>query len=1076
MSSGGPDERAEGLIEGIIQAGESSAAPPGRGSELLTFLFADIRGYTNFTQQRGDEAAARLTDKFATIVRELVGEFDGTVFELRGDEAMCVFASPRQSLRLAVALQQRFVDETVADPGLPMSVGIGVDAGEAVRGKDGYRGGALNLAARLCSQAKAGDVLATGEVTHLARTIDGIRYVVQESVTLKGLSEPVRPVRVLPDDADPAQQMASLIAATVTPARSPAPPLPWLPGPLARLSGRALIAVAVVLVVVVVAVIVSLAQGGGSPNLTALPENSAGVIDPGNGHLVDDVADQSGPGAAAAGFGSVWIANTDAHSVSRISTSTDQVITDVQVQAAPSAVAVGFDSVWVANGGSGTVSRIDPATNSAQTIPVGTLPGGIAVADGSVWVTNTGDGTVSRIDPAAGKVVETIPVGDSPSGISAGRDIWVANSGSNDVSEIAGGGSKYAVVQTIPVGNDPEGIALVGDSVWVTNNLSGTVARFPTNGTSVTGAVQVGGEPTQIAAVDGDVWVASQGGEAVAEIDPATVQVVRTVPVGAIPGGLTADGGRLWETATINPALHRGGTLDLAGQETGPLDPDYQQSALAGWLLNGSYDGLVGFRRTTGAAGTVVVPDLATALPAPTSNGRVYTFQLRSGIRWSNGQPLTAFDVRRGLERVIFSEDLGVVPGPLNQEIVGASDCRATRCEIPGISINAAARTVTITLVRANGGFLTDLASDDDAVPAATPLAQQTTRLIPATGPYQVARYAAGKLVVLTRNRFFHQWSSAAQPAGFPDQIDWRMYPGVSTTPEVKLVAAGHADWSDARTAGPLSALEAQFKNRIYIAPTEATAALILNTRVAPFTDIRVRRALAFAVDRGAVAADWFNPATVTCQLLPPDFPGHRPYCPYTVRPDPSGAWTEPNIVKAQQLVRASGRSNVPVTVWTLPPPAPAIRQVVTALHEIGFRHARLHVSTNPNYFDYINNSTHLVQAAVEAWTPNEPSASQFIGSLLRCTAFNRASPNNVNTAEFCDHSIDRLMDRATRAESSSLAAANELWARADRRIVDAAPWVPLVNPSYVDVVSARVHNYQRNPELGVLFDQMWVH
>ena len=51
--------------------------------------------------------------------------------------------------------------ETIADPTLPLAVGIGLDAGEAVRVGDGYRGGALNLAARLCSLAGPGEVLAS---------------------------------------------------------------------------------------------------------------------------------------------------------------------------------------------------------------------------------------------------------------------------------------------------------------------------------------------------------------------------------------------------------------------------------------------------------------------------------------------------------------------------------------------------------------------------------------------------------------------------------------------------------------------------------------------------------------------------------------------------------------------------------------------------------------------------------------------------------------------------------------------------------------------------------------------------
>src|SRR5437763_9977103 len=141
---------------------------------IRTFLIADIRGYTSFTQTRGDDAAARLAATFADVAQEVVNAAGGRVQELRGDEAMCVFNSPRQAIRAAVELQRRFVAMTIADPELPFGVGIGIDAGEAVRVKGGYRGGALNLAARLCSVAHAGDVLASREAAHLARRIDGV--------------------------------------------------------------------------------------------------------------------------------------------------------------------------------------------------------------------------------------------------------------------------------------------------------------------------------------------------------------------------------------------------------------------------------------------------------------------------------------------------------------------------------------------------------------------------------------------------------------------------------------------------------------------------------------------------------------------------------------------------------------------------------------------------------------------------------------------------------------------------------------------------------------------------------------
>ena len=178
------------------------------GSQIRTFLIADVRGYTVFTQENGDEAAAALAGKFATVARETVEGRGGTVVELRGDEALAVFDSPRQAIRAAVELQRRFVDETVADPTLPLAVGIGLDAGEAVAVQGGYRGGALNLAARLCGIAAPAEILASPAVTHLARKVEGVAYVDRGSVNLKGLADPVQVIRLRAEANDAADDMA----------------------------------------------------------------------------------------------------------------------------------------------------------------------------------------------------------------------------------------------------------------------------------------------------------------------------------------------------------------------------------------------------------------------------------------------------------------------------------------------------------------------------------------------------------------------------------------------------------------------------------------------------------------------------------------------------------------------------------------------------------------------------------------------------------------------------------------------------------------------------------------------------
>ena len=177
---------------------QTSAVQP---SEVRTFLIADVRGYTRFTLEHGDEAAARLAQHFAQLTEAAVTQRDGRVIELRGDEALAVFSSARQALRAAVELQTRFAQE--ANDLLPLRVGIGLDAGEAIPVEGGYRGAALNLAARLCTLAGPGEVLASDTVANLARKIEGVEYAERGLVELKGFADRVRVMQVV-SGAEPA--------------------------------------------------------------------------------------------------------------------------------------------------------------------------------------------------------------------------------------------------------------------------------------------------------------------------------------------------------------------------------------------------------------------------------------------------------------------------------------------------------------------------------------------------------------------------------------------------------------------------------------------------------------------------------------------------------------------------------------------------------------------------------------------------------------------------------------------------------------------------------------------------------
>jgi predicted ATPase/class 3 adenylate cyclase len=193
---------------------------------IRTFLIADLGGYTGFTEAQGDEAAARLTTRFAALVRACVDEHAGEVVETRGDEVLVAFSSARQALRAAVQLQEACAQVMRTEPAL--QVGIGLDAGEAIPIGDGYRGGALNLAARLCSLAGSREIFASEGVVHLARKVEGLVFVDRGAVQLKGLSEPVRVIQIAPEGQLP-QELPPLQPSLVThPTNLPDEPTPFI--------------------------------------------------------------------------------------------------------------------------------------------------------------------------------------------------------------------------------------------------------------------------------------------------------------------------------------------------------------------------------------------------------------------------------------------------------------------------------------------------------------------------------------------------------------------------------------------------------------------------------------------------------------------------------------------------------------------------------------------------------------------------------------------------------------------------------------------------------------------------------
>jgi peptide/nickel transport system substrate-binding protein len=1049
-------------------------------AEVRTFLIADVRGYTRFTQTRGDEAAAALAGRFAAVVADVVEKRDGRLLELRGDEALVVFGSPRQAVRCGLELQARFVEETIADPKLPLGVGIGIDSGEAIPVRGGYRGAALNLAARLCATAAAGQVQASAEVTHLARRIDGVRYVDRGQMSFKGIDQPTRVVRIVPEGVDPAIDPDFLYAIN--------------PPDLAALARqkqdrrRRLVIGAVAAAVALADIGVVIDRVGGTTALAAIGSDAVGRVSLSGGVLHASSKVGNSPGPIAAGLGAVWVGNVSDDTVSRIDlASPSSPSNTIQVRSDPSGIAVGDNAVWVANAGDGSVSRINPLANKVvERIPVGTAPQAVAVGFGKVWVANALDDTVTVINPNHNRgqeVVATIAVGAQPAALAIGfGSVWVADSGSSQVSRISPRSNQ--VVAAVTVGNAPQSLATDPQGMYVTNTLDNTVSHINPQSNSVVNTLHVGQEPAGIAASGDAVWVANSNGDSVSRIDTAQDRVVKTIPVGNAPQGAVVAGHDLWVTARGSAQQHRGGTLRIIAESDDvlTLDPAVAYTMFSWSLLSIVNDGLVTLRRTAGAAGAQVVPDLAVGLPTVSDQGRTYSFQLRPGLRYSNGTQVKASDFRSSLERTLRFSVSGYY-----HDIVGADRCSRRGCDLSrGIVTDDVGGTIGIHLTRPDPDLLSTLALPfASLLPSSTAGRDLGFAPHPATGPYVITSRTSRRLR-LERNPRFVPWSSVAQPTGYPDVIDVTIVNGADfnrSPGNVAAVIGDRYDWTPETV--PTQSIDGLVRSKttqVHQYASSGAHYFVLNTRIPPFNDVRVRQAVNLAIDRKA-AVNQFGGSLLgrpSCQVLPATLFGYRPYCRYTQHPNAAGTWTAPDIVKARDLIRQANALGAPVTVVSRPDQPALSALLVQTMNKIGL-HAvvrpfpDLGARTTEAYFEYIGKRRNHVMAAFAGWGSDYPEPSSFFSPLLRCDAITTNLPVNSNAGFFCDHTVDAAMDRAAALQTSDPAAAAAAWAGVDRQVADLAPWVFLSADRRYDAVSTRLGNYQNHPEYGMLLDQAWV-
>jgi YVTN family beta-propeller protein len=871
------------------------------------------------------------------------------------------------------------------------------------------------------------------------------------------------------------------------PEPAPRPRAPKRPG------GRELAVGLAVGLVVAAAIVVALISGGSSS--ARLAANGIGAIATDSGQVMSAIPVNAQPTSVAVGSdGSIWVVSAAAGTLWRVNPRTRAVTGPIVVGNDPVAVAVAPDgAVWVANSGDGTVSRVSPEDNEVIGPPVGvgTGPSALVATNNAVWVANTLSASVSKIDPATDSVVATFPVGSEPAGIAVGDgSIWVANEGDDTVWRLDQQTGAQAAAP-ITVGNGPTGIAFGDSAAWVVNSIDDTLMQIDPSTNTVTGTKRVGPGPYDVAVEPHRVWVSDEYGNSIVGVDPVTLAVLHATKTSSAPLGLAVVGDRLWVATDGNgEAAHRGGVLDaLASGINGALgDPPtiapestYTEDGPRVLIMTG--DGLVAYRRDGGVQGSQLMPDLAVSLPEPTDSGLTYTFHIRSAIRYSNGVPLRASDFRRGLERS-FRVGAGLVQ--YYTALVGGQRClkRPSRCDLSrGIVADDAAATVTFHLTHPDPDLFAKL-----TLPVAWPVPPGTpvhlrARSIPGTGAYEISYYRpaasnnphAHGLLVLTRNPYFHQWSVAAQPTGFPNRIVIRT--GYSPAQQVTAVEQGRADLAwDTPPQAEITALSQNFASQLHKYTNSETTWLWLNVRSAPFDNPQARRAVDYALDRGAVSQaspiGAYDHGRPTCQMLPPTFPGYIPHCPYTVDPTPSQRWLAPDLAKAQGLVHRSGTFGDEVALLARSADGHRYAHLLAAtLSEIGYRVRTQEVSDN--YFGRPARFYARFQAGIGNWSADYVASSQFFTPFIECSDI--ASNGGFNWGGFCDHSLDASIKTALSNQVVAPGVASRQWAAIDREAAASAPVIPISNQLEWDFVARRVGNYQNNPQWGVLVDQLWV-
>ena len=329
-------------------------------------------------------------------------------------------------------------------------------------------------------------------------------------------------------------------------------------------AGAALIAAAVL-----AGVLLSQGKGGPPGRPSAKPTLTPKVdslqrIDPQTNTLLATIGVGAGADGVAAGDGAVFVASTDAQTVSRIDPKSNAIVQQVESAGEPRSIALGETSdgpvLWVTTNHSFvncTLSQLDPKTllTNYTTNPTGKpiACGPVATRGQQTWFGGQVNFLV-LVDWATGDALRTIPVGNvsdpEAHGLAVGTHaVWLASPFTEEVIRFDRRGGKRAI--PIGSGSFPSDVAIGEGEVWVTDSVHDTVIEIDPARDRIVRRIPIGHDPIAIAVGAGAVWVANHQDGTLSRIDPRSGRVTH-FKVGPNPGNIAVGERAIW--VTVHPS------------------------------------------------------------------------------------------------------------------------------------------------------------------------------------------------------------------------------------------------------------------------------------------------------------------------------------------------------------------------------------------------------------------------------------------------------------------------------------------------------------------------------------------